>query len=136
MSQHDYQQQPGQPQPGVGRYATDQAGGGYQGQAQGQGMGPATGAMQPGMQSPYAYQSSYYQHPNRSLLSMPNDRFLKGLLIGAAVTYLVTNEQVQRTAIKGVVKTWSLLQGGIEEVKERFGDAAAELRHGSEEKSG
>lgn len=131
MSQHDYQQQP----LGGGQYAAGQASGPYAGQAQGPGMGAA----QPGMQQPYAYPAYYYQQqqqqqqqPNRSLLSMPNDRFLKGLLIGAAVTYLVTNEQVQRTAIKGVVKTWSLLQGGVEEVKERFGDAAAELQQGKE----
>ncbi|AFL73346.1 hypothetical protein [Thiocystis violascens] len=124
MSQNNYQQYPG-----AGQYAAGQAAGGYQGQ----------GAMQPGLQQPYAYPVYYQQQqqqPVRSLLSMPNDRFVKGLLIGAAVTYLVTNEQVQRTLIKGVVKTWSLLQGGVEEVKERFGDAAAELHHGSQNKEG
>lgn len=56
-----------------------------------------------------------------------NDRFLKGLLIGAAAAYLLTNESVQRTAIKGAVKAWSLVHGGVEEVKERFHDAEAEL---------
>lgn len=96
------------------------------------------GGMQPGMQYPNPYQGYYpqQQQPSRSLFSIPNDRFLKGLLIGAAATYLITNEQVQRTAIKGVVKTWSLLQGGVEEVKERFGDAAAEIHHGSQNKEG
>jgi translation initiation factor 2 alpha subunit (eIF-2alpha) len=49
------------------------------------------------------------------------------MLIGAAATYLLTNETVQSTAIKGVVKVWSMLRGGIEEVKERFHDAEAEL---------
>lgn len=129
MSQHHYQ-----PFPGAAQYAAGQTGVGYQ--AQGQGQPQGMGAMQPGMQHPYAYPAYYQQQqpPSRSLFSMPSDRFVKGLLIGAAVTYLVTNEQVQRTLIKGVVKTWSLLQGGVEEVKERFGDAAAELQHGKQSK--
>ncbi len=41
---------------------------------------------------------------------------------------MLTNESVQRTAIKGVVKAWSMLQGGVEEIKERFQDAEAEIR--------
>jgi hypothetical protein len=72
----------------------------------------------------------YYQQQNSSLF---NDRFLKGLLIGAAAAYLLTNESVQRTAIKGAVKAWSLLQGGVEELKERFHDAEAEIRSESGE---
>ena len=137
MSHHNYP-----PFPGAGQYAGGQTPGGYPGpgqsQGQGPGMGPGMGAAQPGLPPAYPYaQPAYYQQqqqPNRSLFNMPNDRFLKGLMIGAAVTYLVTNEQVQRTAIKGIVKTWSLLQGGIEEVKERFGDAAAELHHSQQSK--
>lgn len=62
-----------------------------------------------------------------------NERFLKGLLIGAAAAYILTHENVQRTAIKGAVKAWSLLQGGVEELKERFRDAEAEIRAESSE---
>ncbi len=62
-----------------------------------------------------------------SWFNFSNDRFIKGLLIGAAATYLLTNESVQRTAIKGVVKSWSLVQGAVEEIKERFHDAEAEI---------
>lgn len=76
------------------------------------------------MYGPY-YAPYYAQQQNNSLF---NDRFLKGLLVGAAAAYLLTNETVQRTAIKGAVKAWSLLQGGIEELKERFHDAEAEIR--------
>jgi hypothetical protein len=72
-----------------------------------------------GQPAPYAHQQSS---------SLFNDRFLKGLLIGAAAAYLLTNENVQRTAIKGAVKAWGLLQGGVEELKERFHDAEAEVR--------
>lgn len=75
----------------------------------------------------------YHQQASGSLLGFTNDRFLKGLLIGAAAAYLLTNESVQRTAIKGAVKVWSLLQGGVEEMKERFQDAEAELRSEGQE---
>ena len=79
-----------------------------------------------------AYQALPPRAQSSSGSILPRDRFLKGLLIGAAATYLLTNEQVQRTAIKGVVQAWSLLQGGLEEIKERFGDAQAELNHANQ----
>ncbi|WP_242479081.1 YtxH domain-containing protein [Lamprobacter modestohalophilus] len=81
---------------------------------------PGAGAM-PG--SGYSAQAA-----SSSFLNLGNDRFLKGLLIGAAAAYLLTNESVQRTAIKGVVKLWGGLQGGVEEIKERFHDAEAEIQ--------
>lgn len=79
------------------------------------------------MQNPYA------SRQNSASSSLMSDRFLKGLLIGAAAAYILTNESVQRTAIKGAVKAWSLMQGGVEEIKERFQDAEAELRAESDE---
>lgn len=103
-------------QQGMGGMAVSQS----QGQAHGMGQ---QGMMHPGMG--YPMYAPYYPQQNASLF---NDRFLKGLLIGAAATYLLTNETVQRTAIKGAVKVWGLLQGGVEELKERFHDAEAEVR--------
>jgi hypothetical protein len=64
----------------------------------------------------------------------PSNRFMRGLIIGAAATYVLTNEQVQRAAIKSAVKAWSTLQGGVEELKERFQDAEAELRMAEQER--
>ena len=55
---------------------------------------------------------------------------LAGLVAGAAVTLLLTNETVQRGLIRTLVGAWSQVQGGIEEVKERFRDAEAELQQG------
>lgn len=122
------------------------------GQLQGQAMGPgmAQGGHPGQYQQGYApgsspsghptgpYQPAFYpaqagypaaQHQNQTpFLNFSNDRFLKGLLIGAAAAYVLTNESVQRGAIKGVVKIWSTLQGGVEEIKERFQDAEAEIR--------
>lgn len=63
-----------------------------------------------------------------------SERFVRGLLIGAAAAYLLTNEDVQRTVIKGAVKVWSTVQGGIEEAKERFRDAEAEIQAAAADK--
>jgi len=41
---------------------------------------------------------------------------------------------VQRTLIKGAVKAWSFVHGGVEEIKERFHDAEAELHAAEAEK--
>ena len=73
-------------------------------------------------------QGYYAARPSQPFFNLGNDRFVKGLLIGAAAAYLLTNEDVQRTAIKGAVKLWSTVQGGVEEAKERFRDAEAELQ--------
>lgn len=77
---------------------------------------------------PYpAYYNQAGPHQSGGLLPMNSDSFLKGALIGAAAAYILTNENVQHSMIKGTVKAWSLLQGGVEEMKERFRDAEAEI---------
>lgn len=86
--------------------------------------GPGYGTWPAG---PYAAVGPHHGQ-NSSLFGLTNERFLKGLLVGAAAAYLLTNDSVQRNAIKAVVKVWSVLQGGVEEIKERFHDAEAELR--------
>jgi hypothetical protein len=53
--------------------------------------------------------------------------YLKGFAIGAGVTLLLTNSAVQKALVRGSVKLWSLVQGGVEEVKEQFRDVKAEL---------
>lgn len=86
---------------------------------------PQQTAVYPGYPPAPHYQQQQLPAPASSFI---NERFVKGLLIGAAAAYILTNENVQRTAIKGAVKAWSLLQGGVEELKERFHDAEAEIR--------
>jgi len=66
-------------------------------------------------------------------LGVHNDALVKGLLIGAGVAYLLTNETVQKNLMTAGVKLWSALQGGVEEMKERFRDAEAEA-HASEKR--
>ena len=77
--------------------------------------------MQPPVQAPVAQN-------NGSILT--SSGFIKGALIGAAAAYLLTNDKVQQTVIKTAVKSWAMVQGGVEEMKERFRDAEAELHAG------
>ena len=52
--------------------------------------------------------------------------FLKGALIGAVATYILTNENAQRAIFKGFAKLSTLFECGLEELKERYEDAKAE----------
>jgi hypothetical protein len=54
-------------------------------------------------------------------------KFLIGAAVGAVGVYLLTNEDAQKTLFKTVAKTAELLSAGMEEMKERFEDAKAEL---------
>lgn len=129
-------------QAGTAQMAAGQMGVGGMQQAAGVNPGAATMAAQvhypqAGYVQPGYYATAYqtYPHQQPSVLSgLTNDRFLKGLLVGAAAAYILTNESVQRTAIKGAVKAWTAVQGGLEEVKERFQDAEAELHAAEAEK--
>ncbi|ANE36024.1 hypothetical protein CIG11343_1008 [Campylobacter iguaniorum] len=53
--------------------------------------------------------------------------FLKGVLIGAGLTYVLTNQKASQALFKVIVKAGNLLQSGTEELKERFEDAKAEI---------
>ncbi|MDR1007043.1 MAG: hypothetical protein LBL65_00565 [Campylobacteraceae bacterium] len=54
--------------------------------------------------------------------------FVVGALIGAAVTYVLTNEKASTALLKTVAKGTNFLQAGFEELKERFEDAKAEAQ--------
>ncbi|MBF0179019.1 MAG: YtxH domain-containing protein [Magnetococcales bacterium] len=76
----------------------------------------------------------YHHHGHAHSHGMPgqpepasNANLVKGILVGAAAAYLLTNESVQQASIRSVVKLWSLARGGVEELKERFQDAHAEI---------
>ncbi|SFA42356.1 hypothetical protein SAMN04487972_102293 [Paracoccus halophilus] len=60
--------------------------------------------------------------------SIQTDQFLTGALVGGVVAFLLTNETVQRAAITGAAHAWLSLRSGVEEAKERFRDAEAEIR--------
>jgi hypothetical protein len=131
---------PGQYQaPGYGyapQGAVSPAGGTYGAVAHSPGGHPLGAPMGMPMGAPMAMPMGGYAMANvapastdSSLLSsLTSSRFLKGLVIGGAAAYLLTNDQVQRAVIKGTVKVWTLVQGGVAELKERFQDAEAEIR--------
>ncbi|ADU66752.1 hypothetical protein LGV61_10105 [Desulfurispirillum indicum] len=57
-----------------------------------------------------------------------SDRFIKGLLIGAAATFLLTNEKAQQTIIKAGVALFTQVASSVEELKEKVEDARAEAQ--------
>lgn len=89
----------------------------------------AYGAPTPGYYAQAGY-TPHHHHGNglSSFLNFHDERFVKGAITGAALTFLLTSDTVQKGAIKSLVKVWSLFQGGIEEIKERFKDAEAEVK--------
>lgn len=56
-----------------------------------------------------------------------NSDFVKGALVGAAVTFLLTNKGAQESIMKAASKGTELFQAGMEELKERYEDAKAQM---------
>lgn len=65
--------------------------------------------------------------PNQIMGAFNTKQFVIGALIGAVGAYLLTNEKAQKALFKTVAKGTQAFQAGIEEMKERFEDAKAEL---------
>ncbi len=65
--------------------------------------------------------------PDSLLGTFDTKHFVIGALVGALGTYLLTNEKAQKTLFKTVAKGAHAFQAGIEEMKERYEDAKAEL---------
>ncbi|HOI83206.1 MAG TPA: YtxH domain-containing protein [Campylobacterales bacterium] len=90
-------------------------------------------------QNPYYGQN--YSYPQGSGIlpkinlfgETPSDKFLRGLLIGGAAAYILTNENAQKAIIKTGIKLFGSLAGGVEEFKEKIMDAKAELEAEQEE---
>jgi len=61
-----------------------------------------------------------------------NGDFIKGALLGAAVTFLLTNKNAQETLMKAASKGTELFQAGMEELKERYEDAQAAMEANQE----
>lgn len=57
-----------------------------------------------------------------------NGDFIKGALIGAIATYLLTNKNAQESIMKTVGKGSEFFTAGIEELKERYEDAKAQMQ--------
>lgn len=55
-------------------------------------------------------------------------KFLIGVAIGAVGAYILSNENAQRNLFKAVAKGSELFHTGVEELKEKFEDAKAQLQ--------
>ncbi len=70
----------------------------------------------------------YINGDQNSIFSNFNtQKFLIGVAVGAVGAYLLTNKDAQRSILKAVAKGSELFNTGIEELKERFEDAKAEV---------
>lgn len=87
----------------------------------------ATPSMNVG-QNPYINQPLNLNQPVQNTQNgFNNADFIKGALIGAAATYLLTNKNAQQTIMKAFSKGTELFQAGMEELKERYEDAKAQM---------
>jgi hypothetical protein len=75
--------------------------------------------------------------PGSSFASLGNllpkkkrDQFLLGLVLGAGVTWLLSNEEVRGRLMRAGTQFYSGLLGGFEEIKEQFADIQAEMSAG------
>ena len=69
-------------------------------------------------------------------LDFSNSSYVKGFLIAAGVTLIATHPKVRETIARGAIKTWTTLQGGVEEFKEKIHDVRAEMSQEPAEKHG
>lgn len=73
-------------------------------------------------------QTTQTTQTNNSLFGSTTQRdFILGAVIGAAASFILTNENAQKAILKGFAKVTSLFEMGIEEIKERYEDAKAEV---------
>lgn len=85
--------------------------------------------------NPYINQNQQPMNPNPNnpvQNGFNNADFVKGALIGAAVTFLLTNKGAQETLMKAATKGTELFQAGMEELKERYEDARAQMEANQE----
>jgi uncharacterized membrane protein YebE (DUF533 family) len=55
--------------------------------------------------------------------------FVIGLAAGAAIAYLLTNKNLQKSIAAKGGQAWSAVRGEVEELKERLEDTQAELEY-------
>ena len=87
-------------------------------------------------QNPYINQNfsplQNSQQGNTPKSTFSNGDFIKGALLGAALTYFLTNKNAQEGLFKAFGKGSELFSAGIEELKERYEDAKAQMQANQE----
>ena len=88
-------------------------------------------------QNPYINQNfnplQNSQQTNTTQSTFSNGDFIKGALLGAALTYFLTNKNAQEGLFKAFGKGSELFSAGIEELKERYEDAKAQMQANQEQ---
>lgn len=126
---------------GYANFAGNRANMGFGGAQYGTGFGAGFGGAQygangmfnpyfaslPQPQNPYINQTNTAQGGILATLTAQKGEILKGAAIGAIATFILTNPTTQNAIFKGIAKLSSLLEMGVEELKERYEDAKAEV---------
>ncbi|MCK2096020.1 YtxH domain-containing protein [Thauera aromatica] len=61
------------------------------------------------------------------LRARKSEQFLLGALLGAAATWVLTDEELRAKLIKAGMKLYANMAGGFEEMKEQMADIRAEI---------
>lgn len=99
----------------------------------GQGFGSCQQGFAPNAPFSQGFAQGFAQQNNAQAASgmfntnIQTGNILKGVLIGAGLTYLLTNEDLQKKIFKGLAGASEMLTGAVEEIKERYEDAKAEI---------
>lgn len=86
-------------------------------------------------QNPYISGMNFQAQPQTSPLfnGFDTKNFLIGAAIGVIGGYLLSNENAQKALFKTIAKGSELFQATIEEMKERYEDAKAEMQAQAEQ---
>ncbi|MDR2032614.1 MAG: hypothetical protein LBP86_10285 [Azoarcus sp.] len=61
------------------------------------------------------------------LRERPSEQFLVGAAVGAAVVYILSNEELRAKILKGGIDLYSSVAGGLAELREQMADIKAEI---------
>ncbi|MDR0701536.1 MAG: YtxH domain-containing protein [Azoarcus sp.] len=61
------------------------------------------------------------------LRERPSEQFLIGAAVGAAVVYILSNEELRARILKGGIDLYSSVAGGLAELREQMADIKAEI---------
>jgi hypothetical protein len=102
-------------------------------QAAESGTGSAAGSTTGTAQNQSALGSGLLSSLGLSKLNLTQgQQFLLGSVIGAAATYVLTDEELRGKIMKAAVKLYSNMAGGFEELKEQMADLRAEAEAGQD----
>lgn len=68
------------------------------------------------------------QEWTRGWLDFQNPAYVKGLVMGALAAGVASNPAAQKKTMQTLASLWGMMQGGVEELKERFRDMEAEMQ--------